>query len=352
MLERGSIQLTFECNPGMLMMSSHPASASRLTQTVIATALFSCVPWMATADAEPLSIALPGARAFPESITSTRDGTLFIGRLGEGGVVQANPRTGAVALFVAPGAGGSRSITGVFADDTSGTLWVCSNDLSALGGPSDSRDRGSALKGFDLRTGTAKRSIPLPGPQAFCNDIAVDANGAVYVTDSAAPNVLRLPPRAPTFEVFASSTQFLPRQPGSAGLDGIAFGGDGALYVTTYAAGGFFRIAIENGRAGRVTKLHGPPLTLPDGLRPLGRGGFLLVEGAGTLDRVDVEGDAFKAAPIRGGFRTPTSVTLGGSIAWVSEGQLPFFFDRSRQSQSPALPFRIYAVPLSIGQTQ
>src|SRR5882762_8645870 len=58
--------------------------------------------------------------------TSTYDGTLFIGRLGEGGVVRANPRTGAVALFVAPGASGSRSITGVFADDASGILWACS----------------------------------------------------------------------------------------------------------------------------------------------------------------------------------------------------------------------------------
>src|ERR1700722_2128155 len=141
-----------------------------------------------------------------------------------GGIVRANPRTGEVGLFVAPGAGGSRSITGVFADDASGTLWACSNDLSALGGPSGSADRGSALKGFDLRTGTAKRSIPLPGPQAFCNDIAVDANGAVYVTDSATPNVFRLPPRAQAFEIFASSPEFLPPQPGSAGLDGIAFG--------------------------------------------------------------------------------------------------------------------------------
>jgi streptogramin lyase len=336
----------------MLLMSSYPSNASRLTQTVIATALFSSVLWMTTADAGRLSIALPGARAFPESITSTRDGTLFIGRLGEGGIVRANPRTGEVALFVAPGAGGARSITGVFADDASGTLWACSNDLSALGGPSGGADRGSALKGFDLRTGTAKRSIPLPGPQAFCNDIAVDANGAVYVTDSATPNVLRLSPRAPAFEVFASSPEFLPPQAGSAGLDGIAFGGDGALYVTTYAAGGFFRIAIENGRAGRVTKLHGPPLTLPDGLRPLGRRSLLLVEGAGTLDRVDVEGDGFKAAPLRSGFQAPTSVTRVGSIAWVSEGQLPFFFDQSLQGQSPALPFQIYAVPLSKGQTQ
>src|SRR5258707_10847431 len=242
------------------MASCYTRSLSRHTQAALAGVLFSSALWM-TAAGGPSSIALPGERAFPESITSTRDGTLFVGRLGEGGVIRADPRTGAVALFIAPGAAGSRSITGVFADDASGTLWACSNDLSALGGPSGGRDRSAALKAFDLRTGTAKRSIPLSGPQAFCNDIAVDAKGAVYVTDSATPNVLRLPPRALAFEVFASSPQFLPPQPGSAGLDGIAFGGDGALYVTTSAPGRFFRIAIDNGPAEHGTKLHGPRLT-------------------------------------------------------------------------------------------
>src|SRR5260370_15093564 len=336
----------------MLMVSAYPSLASRLTQTVIATALFSSVLWMTTADAGPLSIALPGARAFPESITSARDGTLFIGRLGDGGISRANPRTGKASLFVAPGASGSRSITGVFADEASKTLWACSNDLSALGGPSGGRDWGSALKGFDLRTGSPKLSVPLPGPHAFCNDIAVDARGAVYVTDSAAPNVLRLPARGAMFEVFASSPQFLPPKAGSAGLDGVAFGADGNLYVTTYAAGGLFRIDVDRGRAGRVTKIHGATLTLPDALRPLGQRSFLLIEGGGTVDRVDVEGDGFKAVPIRRGFREPTSVTRVGSTVWVSEGQLSFFFDPTRKGQSPSLPFRIYAVPLSKGHTQ
>jgi len=172
------------------------------------------------------------------------------------------------------------------------------------------------------------------------------------VTDSAGPNVLRLPEGATTFEVFASNPEFLPPKEGSAGLDGIAFGGDGNLYVTTYTAGGLFRIDVLGGRAGRVTKLHGATLTRPDALRPLGPRSFLLVEGGGTLDRVDIAGDGFKAVPIRGGFREPTSVTRVGSTAWVSEGRLSFFFDPTHKGQSPSLPFRIFAVPLSKGQTQ
>jgi sugar lactone lactonase YvrE len=336
----------------MSMVSSCPLSMARPAQAALAGALFASALWMTAAHAGPLSIAVPGERAFPESITSARDGSLFVGRLGEGGIVRADPRTGATAIFVAPGADGSRSITGVFADEVSGTLWACSNDLSALGGPTSSGDSRSALKGFDLRTGTAKRSVQLPEPHPFCNDIAVDAAGALYVTDSANPNVLRLPAGASEFEVFATNPQFAPPQPNSAGLDGIAFGGDGALYVTTYAAAGFFRIAIEKGRPGRVVKLQGPALGLPDGLRALGRKSFLLIEGAGTLDRVEVDGEEFRVTPLRAGFRTPTSVARVGSVAWISEGQMPLFFDPARKGESPALPFRIYAVPLNKGPSQ
>jgi sugar lactone lactonase YvrE len=317
----------------------------RVAYPAIAVAVLSSATSL-TAIAETRSIALPGLRAFPESLTSTADGTLFIGRLGDGGIVRADARSGEVAVFVPPGASESRSILGVFADERANALWACSNDLSALGGPSGSGDRRSALKGFDLRTGAAKRSVPLPGAHAFCNDIAVDARGAIYVTDSAGPNILRLPAGAATFEVFASSPQFSPPE-GGIGLDGIAFGRDGNVYVTTYTAGGLFRVDVKRGRADGVTKLHGrSPLTRPDALRSLGEHSFLLIEGSGTLDRVSITGDAFAVAPIRGGFREPTSVTRVESTAWVSEGQLAFFFDPARRKSSPSLPFRIYAVPL------
>jgi sugar lactone lactonase YvrE len=302
--------------------------------------------------AEAQSIDLPGLRAYPESLTSTADGILFIGRLGDGGIVRANPRTGEVAVFVAPGESESRSVLGVFADDAANTLWACSNDLSALGGSSYAGEGGSALKGFDLATGAPKRSVPLPGTHAFCNDIAIDESGAVYVTDSASPNILRLPVGTSVFEVFASSPQFAP-PPGGFGLDGIAFGSDGNVYVTTYTAGGLFRVEAKGGRAILVTELHGTtPLTSPDALRPLGENSFLLVEGSGTLNRVDIKGDTFAVTPIRAGFREPTSVTRVGSTAWVSEGQLGFFFDPSRRNLQPSLPFRIYAVPLTGEETR
>jgi len=299
------------------------------------------------------SIPIPGTNAFPESITSTTDGTLYVGRVGDGGIVRIRPRTAESTVFVRPGASGSRSILGVFADEASSTLWACSNDLSALGAPAKGSDTGSALKAFDLMTGIGKRSVSLPRTDAFCNDIVEDAKGSLYVTDSANPTILKLSPGAATFEVFAQDSAFSAPRSGGAGLDGIAFGSDGNLYVTTYAAGGLFRVEVKAGRAGRITALSGDhQLRFPDALRALGDHSFLLIEGSGTLDRVVIQGDAFAVTPIHGGFATPTSVAQIGTTAWVSEGQLTFFFDLSTKNSSPSLPFRIYPVPLRAENTK
>jgi streptogramin lyase len=222
------------------------------------------------------SIPIPGTKAFPESITSTTDGTLYVGRVGDGGIVRIRPRTAESTVFVRPGASGSRSILGVFADEASSTLWACSNDLSALGASAKGSDTGSALKAFDLRTGIGKRSVSLPRTDAFCNDIAEDAKGSLYVTDSANPTILKLSPGAATFEVFAQDSAFSAPRSGGAGLDGIAFGSDGNLYVTTYAAGGLFRVEVKAGRAGRISALSGDhQLRFPDALRALGDHSFL-----------------------------------------------------------------------------
>src|SRR6202012_326354 len=79
-------------------------------------------------------------KSFPESVTSTKDGTLYAGSFNKGGVVKVAPG-GKAEQFVKPGAAGTRSVLGVLADEKSGTLYVCSNDTSAFGvpGPSETK---------------------------------------------------------------------------------------------------------------------------------------------------------------------------------------------------------------------
>lgn len=296
--------------------------------------------------AAPASIALPGDRVFPENITSTRDGTLYVGSLGSGGIIRIKPHSSKAEIWIKPGAFGSRSIFGVLADERSKTLWVCSNDLSALGVVIPGTETGGVLKGFDLRTGAGKISAKLPGDPTTCNDIAIGPDGSAYVTNTAAPQILRLPPGGKQLEVWATDPALAPPA-GGAGLDGIAFGGDGNLYVDTYTPGELFRVNVTNGKAGQVTKLTlSRRLVLTDAIRSLRDNTFLIIEGAGRLDRMHIEGDVATIETLKDGYIIPTSVAVVGKTAWVSEGQLSYVFDPSKTGQVPKLPFHIYSVAL------
>jgi hypothetical protein len=289
--------------------------------------LLASVMLQGVAFAEDASVSAP-TKSFPESVTSTSDGTLYFGSFNLGGVTKV-ARGKQAEQFIKPGASGTRSTFGVFADEKAGTLYVCSNDLSALGvdGPGDSK--GAWLKSFDLRTGEAKGSFKLLEASSLCNDIALGTDGTIYVTDSLTPNVYRLKPGGTALEVFATDPVLAPAK-GGVGLDGIAFGPDGNLYVTTFIPAKLFRIAVSNGKAGAVTELK-PSRTLdhPDALRTF-KDGLLLVEGAGRLDKLTIKGDEAQVEVIKDGLSEPVSVTQVGDVGWVAEGKLSFLIGDNR----------------------
>ncbi len=294
---------------------------------------------MARAQSAPVSIP---DRSFPESLSSTGDGTLYVGSLNLGGVVKVAPG-GRAEQFVPPGAAASRSILGVLADEKGGTLYVCSNDMTNLGIPGPSDTKGAQLKTFDLYTGAPKGSFAFRDAKSMCNDIAVGADGAAYATDSFAPNVYRLNPGGTAFEVWATDPLLAPAKDG-VGLDGIAFGPDGNLYVTTFIPAALFKIAVIDGKAGRVTALKpSRPLDRTDGMRAYGDG-FLLIEGAGRLDKVTIKGDAAEIETIADGFVEPVAVTVVGNTGWVAEGKSSFLFGANK-GKDPG-PFTIKPVAL------
>jgi streptogramin lyase len=261
-------------------------------------------------------------KSFPESVTSTKDGTLYVGSFNEGGVVKIAPG-GKLEQLVKPGANGSRSTLGVLADEKSGTLYVCSNDLSGLGvkGPSDAK--GSVLKKFDLKTGADKGSFALGEGASLCNDIVVGNDGTAYISDSLAPNIYSLKPGGSKLEVWATDPAFAPAKDG-VGLDGIAIGADGNIYLTTYIPAKLFRVAVKDGKPGAVTELK-PSRTLDhaDAMRAFGDG-FLVIEGAGRLDKVTVKGDEAQIDVIQDGLTEPVSVTQVGNTGWIAEGKLSY----------------------------
>jgi glucose/arabinose dehydrogenase/mono/diheme cytochrome c family protein len=307
--------------------------------------LLSLPAFVRAADA-PSKIDLPGPRAFPESITSTSDGTIFVGNFAQGGILRV--KNGKAEPWIKPGTFGTRSIFGVFADEKTGTLWACSNDLSSAGLTSVG-DPASALKGFDLKTGAGKVSIAFPPGPAECNDVAVGKDGALYVSDTGNPRVLRLAPGSKTLEVWATDARWDHK---GSDTDGIAFGDDGQLYVNTYGESHLYRIALEGAKAGRVTELKtSRPIMSSDGMRHEKGNQFLMVEGVGKLDRVVIEGDKATITTLRDGLEEPTAVAMVGQTAWVSEGRLSYLFDPAKKGQQ-APPFHLQSVAMNAASSK
>ena len=291
-------------------------------------------------------IKLPGDNAYPESIAAAPDGTLFVSSPAVGGVWRIKPQSGTVEQWITPGTFGTRSTLGVLVDTKANLLWVCSNDFSSAGIPGPSSEPGSFVKGFDLASGEGKVSAKLPGNATLCNDMVVAPDGSLFVTNSLAPEILRLKPGSSELEVWLESPDFEQPPQGAPGLDGIAFGGDGNLYVNTFAPGDFFRVEMKDGKPGAVTKLEtSHQLKFPDGLRSTGGSTFIMAEGGGSADHVTVDGDRVEVTTIKDGIAGPTSVALDGQTLWVTEGQLPHLFEAAK-SGPPHLPFRIIAVPM------
>src|SRR5580698_8335598 len=259
----------------------------------------------ALAASAPTEINIHEDKPFPESLSSTADGTLYIGSVAKSEILRATKGAATAEVWIKPGTNGLQRVLGVLADPKSNTLWVCSSKNPPSGAP-------TALKAFNLKTGAAKGSYDFPGDNTLCNDIAIGPDGTAYASDTIVGSINRLKKGATAFDVWAKDAKL-------AGIDGIAFGDNSTIYINTVTTGHLFRIPVgKDGAAGDITQVQpSQPLTQPDGMRPLGKNEFLLIEGAGRLDHVTVTGDNAKIEVLTDGFNGPTAVTRVGDTAWV-----------------------------------
>ena len=291
----------------------------------------------ATQAADRAEITFADGRIFPESLTSTRDGTLYFGSLGQDSVYRATPRSAKADTWIRPKTNGLQTVLGVFADEPAGTLWVCA---SAAGGRDGAPVVGeTALKAFSLKDASFRASYAFPGG-GLCNDIAVAKDGTVFATDTTGARVLRLKKGASALDEWAADKMLL------ATADGIALLADGSIYVNSVGQGTLLRIPVKaDGSAGAITKLEtSKPLQTPDGMRSVGSRTLLLVEGAGRLDEVTITGDKAEINVLKEGLIGPTAVTLVGGMAYVSEARLNYRNDPKLRDQDPG-PFRAVGVP-------
>jgi hypothetical protein len=284
--------------------------------------------------AQPTQIVIDDTRVFPESLTSTADGTIIIGSMDHGTVYRAASGAAKAVPWIAAGPNGLGRVLGVLANEAENTLWVCTNDL-------DPKGNAAELKAFDLKTAAPKGGYPFEGG-GFCNDIAVARNGTVYATDTRRGRILALKPGAAALTVWAEDTRW-------AGIDGIAILADGAVLFNNVRQNQLVRVDMKpDGTAGGTILLElSQPLDGPDGMRTLPDGRIILAENrSGKIDIVKVEGDKAEIETIKDGFKdTPTAVTVVGDTAWVLEAKFAYRNDAALKDKDPG-PFGPTALPI------
>ncbi|MCL4296343.1 MAG: SMP-30/gluconolactonase/LRE family protein [Anaerolineae bacterium] len=288
-------------------------------------------------------ITLPGDRFFPEGITVTSDGTFFAGSMEEGSIVRALPGSAQAEPFIEPGANGLVSVLGLYADERRGLLWACSADAG------NGKLAGTApvgVKAFDLRTGEARGSYDFPGG-GFPNDLTIDTEGNLYVTDSWTPRILRLPAGGAALEEWINDPQLGVEQ---WSLNGIDFDkNSGVIYMVNQLLGKLFRIALEtDGRAGAVTLIKTSlPLRRPDGLKVINPDTLATAEGgAGGMAVIRVSGDSAEVTVISEGLDDVSTFAFYQGSAWVVENQGRHFWDPAHSGPDAKPPFRVVEVPL------
>jgi len=272
---------------------------------------------------------------FPENATADAAGNLYIGSF-KGNIYRALPGSGTATAWIRPDTTNKlASVLGVLADDKANTLWACSIPMGQEG-------QISALVAFDLDTGDFKQRYEMPAPASACNDIALDKDGTAFIAETTNGRIFTLKPGASAVSLLVEDKAQL------VGVDGIAFSGDGTLYVNNVRENTMLRVNRKaDGSFASLTRLNvSQPLSGPDGLRPIGGNRFLQAEGtAGRISLLTIEGDDVTMKILKDGMDGVPGVTHIGDTAYAIESKGRFLFDPALKGQDPG-EFALRAVPL------
>ena len=288
-------------------------------------------------------ITIPGERFFPEGIAVDAEGAFYIGSMEDGSIMRVAPGARRAEPFIESGANGLVSVLGLLADNANELLWACSSDAGngVLTGSAP-----VAIKSFNLETGAVVGSYDLPDG-GFCNDLALDEAGNLYISDSWSPRILRLPTGGDALEVWIQDEQFGPEQ---WSLNGIDVTGN-TLYIVNQAKGQLFRVMIEDdGTAGAVTFIKtSHELRRPDGLKVIHDTLLAVAEGgAGGMALVSLNGDEAEVTVVSEGLDGVSTFAYWEGSAWLLENQGQHFWDPGNAGRDAVLPFRIVEIPLMI----
>ena len=264
---------------------------------------------------EPEKITLPGEVRHPNGIAAAANGTLYVGQITQPGVARRAPDGRWDMLFA-----GSPEIfagTSLRLDESRGVLWGASPDFLPQG-----PERTPHVFALDANTGRVLHTAPLL--DGFANDIALEPDGAILVTESRGGRVLRHRAGTTAFETVLADPRLT--HSSNIGVGGIARAADGTLVLGNFGAGELF---VSDGSGLRRLELP-RLLERPDGIAFAPDGSLIVLESApdsgdGRVLQVPnpLAAGIRELVTLADGLESPVNLAVGPDAkAYVSESRI------------------------------
>lgn len=278
----------------------------------------------------PNTIVFTQPGLYPEGVQYGKNKRYFVSSLTRGAIGQVQDN-GNYRVF----ADDARLVStiGLHLDESRNRLLAAVSDPGANTARSTAATAGqlAALAIFDANNGKLTNYINLgalrPGQSHFANDIALDAQGNAYVTDSFSPIIYKVDLQG-NASVFLESSQ-LAAPAGEFGLNGIVYHPDGFLLVAQSTQGVVYKVPLANPSAFSAVA-SAQSLAGADGMLLQDNRTLLVVANSqSTVFRLNTT-DNFATATVGGTFATgnvfPTTLTRRGSEVYVLYAYLSSLF--------------------------
>ena len=282
----------------------------------------------------PDQYVIPGTTVFPEGIAyEQRTQTVFVSSTTNGTVFRGDAGDETLTQFLAPGGDGRTTAIGLEVDDD-GHLFV------AGGGT-------GFVFVYDASSGALIAKLSGGSSPTFINDIAVDASGVAYITDSMSPVIYRVAPNGAggyTIERWLPLAGTPIVYQAGFNLNGIVVSPNNRyLYTVQSNTGKLFRIEIATKEIVQL-KTGGTLFPNGDGLWMHGSSLYVLQNQQELITELHVQQNRAEARVVSQttdpSFMYPTSLVGARGRLLVVNSQ----FDNRAPGRTPVLPFTVSVV--------
>jgi DNA-binding beta-propeller fold protein YncE len=222
------------------------------------------------------------------------------------------------------------STIGIRSDEKRNLLYVCVSDPGvSVKAKADAKLKLAKLVAYDLTTGKRKFAADLGALNTtdgnFANDVALDEEGNLYVTNSLSGMIFKITPDG-IGSIFTTSEIWKIK---GFNLNGIVYHKDGYLIVAQANTGNLFKVSIKD--PSLITKINVEPITGCDGLILNDKKELIVISNSKKLVHQLFTTDNFESATIKKTVASEMSFPSTGTIAkgkyFVLNAKLNELFD-------------------------